>query len=154
MPASLDPYSYPESSATPRVASIRIFFDDFLFLEFLNYIALISVRISFFTFYSYIKKETAVFFGVHEPTEENERARWLDRRKRLAYRTYGQLKNEYQIPSACSTLQKVIFVPIRNQTCLSEYLYVYPHIVLIALFFVLRILTAWCFTTDVVTTQR
>ncbi|KAK7574159.1 hypothetical protein V9T40_011350 [Parthenolecanium corni] len=64
---------------------------------------------------NYIKKETAVFFGVHEPTEENERARWLDRRKRLACRTYGQLKNEYQIPSGCSTLQKPDVLPLTSQ---------------------------------------
>ncbi|KAI5723596.1 hypothetical protein M8J76_008494 [Diaphorina citri] len=45
---------------------------------------------------NFLKRETAVFFGVHEATEDLEKARWLDRRKRLAARKYGPLKHEYQ----------------------------------------------------------
>nr|XP_018913799.1 PREDICTED: inactive rhomboid protein 2 isoform X2 [Bemisia tabaci] len=44
----------------------------------------------------FIKKETAIFFGVEEQSQESERLRWLDRRKRLAARKYGQLRSEYQ----------------------------------------------------------
>ncbi|XP_039290855.1 inactive rhomboid protein 1 isoform X2 [Nilaparvata lugens] len=53
---------------------------------------------------NYIKRETAVFFGVDESSEEVERARWLERRKRLATRKYGQLRQEYQLPLASTGL--------------------------------------------------
>lgn len=43
---------------------------------------------------NYIKKETANFFGVGE-NEDEEQQRWLDRRKRMASRTMGPLKEEY-----------------------------------------------------------
>ncbi|XP_019880936.2 uncharacterized protein LOC109608827 isoform X3 [Aethina tumida] len=43
----------------------------------------------------YIKKETANFFGVDEENEEENRERWLERRKRMACRTMGPLKEEY-----------------------------------------------------------
>ncbi|KAF7284601.1 hypothetical protein GWI33_021883 [Rhynchophorus ferrugineus] len=43
---------------------------------------------------NYIKKETANFFGVGE-NEDKEQQRWLDRRKRMASRTMGPLKEEY-----------------------------------------------------------
>jgi hypothetical protein len=49
-------------------------------------------------FLRYIKRETAVFFGVDESSEEQQQARWLDRRKRLAVRKYGSLKEEYLSP--------------------------------------------------------
>lgn len=48
---------------------------------------------------NFIKKETAVFFGVDEGTEERERLRWLQRRKRLCTRKYGQLKSEHCVPT-------------------------------------------------------
>ncbi|XP_056629627.1 inactive rhomboid protein 2 isoform X1 [Diorhabda sublineata] len=48
---------------------------------------------------NYIKKETANFFGVDEEKEEEQQLRWLDRRKRMAYRTMGPLKEEYCTPS-------------------------------------------------------
>jgi len=44
---------------------------------------------------SFIKRETAMFFGLDEEFEETEKLKWLDRRKRLATRKYGELKNEY-----------------------------------------------------------
>ncbi|KAJ9581253.1 hypothetical protein L9F63_023579, partial [Diploptera punctata] len=47
----------------------------------------------------YIKRETAVFFGVEESKEEDQRKRWLDRRKRLASRKYGSLREEYMTPT-------------------------------------------------------
>lgn len=43
----------------------------------------------------YIRKETANFFGVDEENENEEQVRWLDRRKRMASRTMGPLKEEY-----------------------------------------------------------
>jgi hypothetical protein len=49
-------------------------------------------------FCSYIRRETAVFFGVEESSEEKQQAIWLDRRKRLAVRKYGSLKEEYLSP--------------------------------------------------------
>ncbi|XP_034247424.1 inactive rhomboid protein 1 isoform X2 [Thrips palmi] len=53
---------------------------------------------------NYIKRETAAFFGVDPMQEEAQRARWVDRRKRLATRRYGDLKDEYAIaPSLPST---------------------------------------------------
>ncbi|XP_033606126.1 inactive rhomboid protein 1 isoform X3 [Cryptotermes secundus] len=48
---------------------------------------------------NYIKRETAAFFGVEESSEEEQQARWLDRRKRLAIRKYGSLKEEYLSPA-------------------------------------------------------
>ncbi|XP_022903463.2 inactive rhomboid protein 1 isoform X1 [Onthophagus taurus] len=44
---------------------------------------------------NFIKKETANFFGVDEENENEQQQRWLDRRKRLASRTYGPLKEDY-----------------------------------------------------------
>lgn len=46
---------------------------------------------------NYIKKETANFFGVDEENEDEEQKRWLDRRKRMASRTMGPLKDEYAL---------------------------------------------------------
>ncbi|KAK4874474.1 hypothetical protein RN001_013834 [Aquatica leii] len=48
---------------------------------------------------NFVKKETANFFGVEEGNQNDQQLRWLDRRKRLASRTYGPLKAEYRIPS-------------------------------------------------------
>lgn len=48
-----------------------------------------------FFFSSFIKRETSMFFGLDEEFEEIEKLKWLDRRKRLAARKYGELKNEY-----------------------------------------------------------
>lgn len=45
--------------------------------------------------FSFIKRETAMFFGLDEEFEETEKLKWLDRRKRLATRKYGELKSEY-----------------------------------------------------------
>ncbi|XP_046659942.1 inactive rhomboid protein 1 isoform X3 [Homalodisca vitripennis] len=44
----------------------------------------------------FIKRETAVFLGVDKDTEARERARWLERRKRMCTRKYG-LKKEHCI---------------------------------------------------------
>lgn len=63
---------------------------------------------------SLIRKETAVFFGVEESKDEEEQARWLDRRKRLAARRYGSLKDESQI----SVTQR----PLRHQQRTSAYI--------------------------------
>ncbi|CAH0563837.1 unnamed protein product [Brassicogethes aeneus] len=45
---------------------------------------------------NYIRKETANFFGVDEEHEEEQQSRWLDRRKRMACRTLGPLKDEFR----------------------------------------------------------
>ena len=42
----------------------------------------------------YVKKETKEFFGLDETSEDNQRQRWQDKRKRLASRKYGQLKDQ------------------------------------------------------------
>lgn len=42
----------------------------------------------------YVKKETREFFGLDESSEENQRHRWQEKRKRLASRKYGQLKDQ------------------------------------------------------------
>lgn len=55
--------------------------------------------IFYYFMYRFIKRETAMFFGLDEEFEETEKLKWLDRRKRLATRKYGELKNEY----ICST---------------------------------------------------
>ncbi|XP_050541106.1 inactive rhomboid protein 2-like isoform X1 [Daktulosphaira vitifoliae] len=43
----------------------------------------------------FVKRETAMFFGLDEEYEEIEKLKWLDRRKRLATRKYGELKPEF-----------------------------------------------------------
>lgn len=45
---------------------------------------------------NYLKRETANFFGVDEENEDEQQIRWLDRRKRMATRTLGPLKEEYR----------------------------------------------------------
>lgn len=42
---------------------------------------------------AYVKKETREFFGLDEACEEGQRLRWQEKRKRLASRKYGQLKD-------------------------------------------------------------
>lgn len=49
-------------------------------------------------FFSYIKRETATFFGVDEESESAEKQKWLDRRRRMASRKYGALLPEYRPP--------------------------------------------------------
>ncbi|XP_049772143.1 inactive rhomboid protein 1 [Schistocerca cancellata] len=51
----------------------------------------------------FIKRETAVFFGVEESVEEEQRLRWLERRKRLAARKWGQLRPEFAAAAAYSS---------------------------------------------------
>ncbi|XP_014276366.1 inactive rhomboid protein 1 isoform X3 [Halyomorpha halys] len=43
-----------------------------------------------------LKTNTAIFFGVHERSEETEKKVWMRRRMRLATRCYGELKPECQ----------------------------------------------------------
>lgn len=52
----------------------------------------------FLLYFSYIKKETATFFGVDEETEALEKQRWFDRRRRMASRKYGALHPEHKPP--------------------------------------------------------
>jgi len=47
---------------------------------------------------SYIRRETAQFFGVDEKSEALEKQRWLDRRRRMASRKYGALVAEHRPP--------------------------------------------------------
>lgn len=47
---------------------------------------------------SYIKRETAQFFGVDEESEAVEKQKWLDRRRRMASRKYGALVPEHRPP--------------------------------------------------------
>ncbi|XP_043485028.1 inactive rhomboid protein 1 isoform X3 [Leptopilina heterotoma] len=47
---------------------------------------------------NYIKRETAIFFGIDEESENSERQRWLDRRRRMATRRYGPLLPEHKPP--------------------------------------------------------
>ncbi|XP_063234424.1 inactive rhomboid protein 1 isoform X2 [Bacillus rossius redtenbacheri] len=51
----------------------------------------------------YIKRETAVFFGVEESCAREQQERWLNRRRRLAARTYGALRDDQQPPRTPST---------------------------------------------------
>jgi hypothetical protein len=53
---------------------------------------------AYFSFFSYIKRETATFFGVDEESEAVEKQKWLDRRRRMALRKYGTLLPEYRPP--------------------------------------------------------
>ncbi|XP_033215462.1 inactive rhomboid protein 1 [Belonocnema kinseyi] len=47
---------------------------------------------------NYIKRETAIFFGIDEESENSERQRWLERRRRMASRRYGPLLPEHKPP--------------------------------------------------------
>lgn len=56
-----------------------------------------------------------MFFGLDEEFEETEKLKWLDRRKRLATRKYGELKNEYvncinEIPTTQISQVLLVFV--------------------------------------------
>ena len=57
-----------------------------------------NIIVCFVYKHSYIKRETATFFGVDEETEASERQKWLDRRRRMASRKYGALLPEYRPP--------------------------------------------------------
>lgn len=54
------------------------------------------MKIFEFSTISYIKRETATFFGVDEESEAAEKQKWLDRRRRMASRKYGTLLPEYR----------------------------------------------------------
>lgn len=56
---------------------------------------------------NFIKRETANFFGVDEENESEQQQRWLDRRKRLASRKYGPLKEDYQIQTEESSRRTI-----------------------------------------------
>jgi len=64
-----------------------------------------------------------MFFGLDEESEETEKLKWLDRRKRLATRKYGELKNEY-ISSVNETpitqISQVLFESSRS-VCLVSF---------------------------------
>lgn len=69
-----------------------------------------------FLLFRFIKRETSLFFGLDEEFEETEKLKWLERRKRLATRKYGELKNEYicsvnEIPTA-HTSQVIIHLSL------------------------------------------
>ncbi|XP_071444048.1 inactive rhomboid protein 1-like [Hetaerina americana] len=43
---------------------------------------------------NYIRKSTASFFGVDESSEDEQAARWIERRKRMALRLYGAFRED------------------------------------------------------------
>ncbi|KAL0279292.1 UNVERIFIED_CONTAM: hypothetical protein PYX00_000884 [Menopon gallinae] len=47
---------------------------------------------------SYMKRETISFFGLNENIEGSQQEKWIERRKRLAVRKYGALKDEIPPP--------------------------------------------------------
>ena len=47
------------------------------------------------TFHRIVFTSTAKFFGVHAETEESARAVWNERRRRLAIKRFGGVKDEY-----------------------------------------------------------
>ena len=47
------------------------------------------------TFHRIVFTSTAKFFGVHAETEESARAIWNERRRRLAIKRFGGVKDEY-----------------------------------------------------------
>ncbi|XP_044758654.1 inactive rhomboid protein 1 [Coccinella septempunctata] len=63
---------------------------------------------------NYIKKETATFFGVGEDNEAEQHNIWLDRRKRMASRAYGPLKEEYRPSTLRSHRRTVSELPSRG----------------------------------------
>ncbi|KAK9885142.1 hypothetical protein WA026_010653 [Henosepilachna vigintioctopunctata] len=63
---------------------------------------------------NYIKKETATFFGVDEENEAEQQNIWLDRRKRMASRAYGPLKEEYRTSTLRSHRRTVSEMPTRQ----------------------------------------
>lgn len=48
----------------------------------------------------YVKREIAKFFGVDVMSEEEERAKWFERQKRLAIRCFGQLRDDMEISNS------------------------------------------------------
>ncbi|CAG9767179.1 unnamed protein product [Ceutorhynchus assimilis] len=69
---------------------------------------------------NYIRKETANFFGVDEENEDEEQKRWLDRRKRMASRTMGPLKEEYATLSYRPQSQTASPLHLRHRRTASE----------------------------------
>ncbi|XP_045477432.1 inactive rhomboid protein 1 isoform X2 [Harmonia axyridis] len=63
---------------------------------------------------NYIKKETATFFGVGEDNEAEQHNLWLDRRKRMASRAYGPLKEEYRASTLRAHRRTVSELPTRT----------------------------------------
>lgn len=45
-----------------------------------------------------MKRETISFFGLNENIEGSQQEKWIERRKRLAVRKYGPLKDEIPPP--------------------------------------------------------
>ena len=45
-----------------------------------------------------MKQETISFFGVNERIEAAQQEKWIERRKRLALRKYGSLKDDIPLP--------------------------------------------------------
>lgn len=48
--------------------------------------------------FSYMRQETISFFGVNENIEASQQEKWIERRKRLALRKYGSLKDDIPLP--------------------------------------------------------
>ncbi|KAL3274381.1 hypothetical protein HHI36_015779 [Cryptolaemus montrouzieri] len=63
---------------------------------------------------NYIKRETATFFGVGEDNEAEQQNIWLDRRKRMASRAYGPLKEEYRTSTLRSHKRAASEIPTRT----------------------------------------
>ena len=80
---SNNPQQQPQSSASPAPAA-----------------TIASGRVSMVTtvhetFHRIVFTSTAKFFGVHAETEESARAVWNERRRRLAIKRFGGVKDEY-----------------------------------------------------------
>ncbi|KAE8748491.1 rhomboid like protein-1 [Frankliniella occidentalis] len=71
---------------------------------------------------NYIKRETAAFFGVDAAQESAQRARWVDRRKRLAARRYGDLKDEFALTPSLPT------TPVTPSTPYSQSRFARPDV--------------------------
>ncbi|XP_037073870.1 uncharacterized protein LOC119095083 [Pollicipes pollicipes] len=64
---------------------------------------------------SYMRQATKHFFGLDESEDERNQARWLDRRRRLAARAYGQLRQD-----PCQDLDPYVS-PAYHPRSLSDY---------------------------------
>lgn len=68
----------------------------------------------------YIKRNTASFFGVYDQNEDDCLHVWRERRKRLANRHYGRLKEEYDRETSDEVLPSTA-PPIEESACSLEH---------------------------------
>ena len=61
-----------------------------------------------------MRRETISFFGVNENIEISQQEKWIERRKRLAIRKYGNLKDDVPPPRSIRDSYPGAFPQVRK----------------------------------------